>query len=539
MANRYWVGGSQDWDSTAGTKWATSSGGTGGAAVPTSSDDVFFDAASGSVTVSMSGPGTARTCKSLNFTGFTGTWAGSVGVTIYEGSLTLGAGMTRTYTGGIILSASTPGHTITSNGKTLNSLITLSGSGGGYTTTDAFNNTGNFICASTNGTFTLGGTFTLSGNLQLVLGSFSSVSYAVTVQALRSNGGSTRTLNLGSSTWTITHQSGGYILDMSSTGMTLIPGTSTIKITTSGGPGYIASLGGLTYWNLWDATTASGLTEYYGNNTFNEFKVDPGRTVRFVKDSVNTATTWAISGTSGNAVTIAGSGFASGPRAYLVKAGGDIVDLTYITYSDIAVSGGSWYAGTGSTDAGNNSGWVVRFTNPENAYADDGSFATVASPDGVLSISLSGDAGLNYSPALTKTFGGSETSEVFGAGSTELWGRSWTGDDVDDTSFRLKVATGSGVSTYKTFGFSIGSSTIVTGIEVSVNGKWDGTTFSLDHIKVKIYYGTSVVPVGPGSQAYVSDGRKNGEGPGAGTGVLAFYDQGGWKACDTGAAVAA
>ena len=42
-----------------------------------------------------------------------------------------------------------------------------------------------------------------------------------------------------------------------------------------------------------------------------------------------------------------------------------------------------------------------------------------------------------------------------------------------------------------------------------------------------------------GSIAYASNGRKNGEGAGVGTGVLVFRDASGWKACDTGAAVAA
>ena len=38
--------------------------------------------------------------------------------------------------------------------------------------------------------------------------------------------------------------------------------------------------------------------------------------------------------------------------------------------------------------------------------------------------------------------------------------------------------------------------------------------------------------------AYATNGRKNGEGAGSGTGVLVFRDGGGWKACDTGALVA-
>ena len=35
MAARYWVGGTDNWNATVGTKWATTSGGAGGAAVPT------------------------------------------------------------------------------------------------------------------------------------------------------------------------------------------------------------------------------------------------------------------------------------------------------------------------------------------------------------------------------------------------------------------------------------------------------------------------------------------------------------------------
>ena len=75
MANRYWVGGTANWDATAGTKWATTSGGAGGAAVPTSADDVFFDAASGAVTCTLTG-GYFASCLSLTCTGFTGTLAG-------------------------------------------------------------------------------------------------------------------------------------------------------------------------------------------------------------------------------------------------------------------------------------------------------------------------------------------------------------------------------------------------------------------------------------------------------------------------------
>ena len=44
MANRYWIGGSGNWSDP--SHWSTTSGGTWDASVPTSADDVFFDASS-------------------------------------------------------------------------------------------------------------------------------------------------------------------------------------------------------------------------------------------------------------------------------------------------------------------------------------------------------------------------------------------------------------------------------------------------------------------------------------------------------------
>jgi hypothetical protein len=73
MAARYWVGGTETWDGTVGSKWALTSGGAGGQAVPTSADTVFFDANSGASTVTI-GSGTAI-CATLTMTGFTGTLA--------------------------------------------------------------------------------------------------------------------------------------------------------------------------------------------------------------------------------------------------------------------------------------------------------------------------------------------------------------------------------------------------------------------------------------------------------------------------------
>jgi hypothetical protein len=91
MANRYWVGGTATWDATAGTKWASTSGGAGGQTVPTTADSVFFDANSGANTITI-GNGTCNT-GSLTLTGFTGTLAfgtNSINVASSGGTIFLG-----------------------------------------------------------------------------------------------------------------------------------------------------------------------------------------------------------------------------------------------------------------------------------------------------------------------------------------------------------------------------------------------------------------------------------------------------------------
>jgi hypothetical protein len=91
MANRYWVGGTADWDATIGLKWALTSGGVGGQLAPTTADSVFFDANSGANTITI-GNGTSN-AGSLNLTGFTGTLAfgtNSINVASSGGTIFLG-----------------------------------------------------------------------------------------------------------------------------------------------------------------------------------------------------------------------------------------------------------------------------------------------------------------------------------------------------------------------------------------------------------------------------------------------------------------
>jgi hypothetical protein len=177
MANRYWVGGTANWDGTAGTKWASTSGGAGGQAVPTSADDVFFDAAStGACAISAGNTG----AKSINCTGFTGTLSGSGAITV-SGSVTLSSGMSYSNTSQMTINAT---GTLTTAGKSLGAIV-INVPGGTVTLGDALTVTG------FNGITLTAGTFDLAG-------------FNVNTRSFNSSNSNTRAIAFGSSSISLT-----------------------------------------------------------------------------------------------------------------------------------------------------------------------------------------------------------------------------------------------------------------------------------------------------------------------------------------------
>ena len=172
MAAYFWVGGSGTWDASTTTNWASSSGGAGGAGVPTSADTVTFNSASNSpstaYTVTM---GTGAVCSNMSMTGPTTgqvTWAGTTAMSVY-GSFTLSGtgantGVSATYTGALTFAtAGTASANITTNGVTLNCPITVTttvtpgilNTVGAFTSTAAFSVTGTSRFSFGSGTVTL------------------------------------------------------------------------------------------------------------------------------------------------------------------------------------------------------------------------------------------------------------------------------------------------------------------------------------------------------------------------------------------------
>lgn len=286
MANRYWVGGTDNWNATAGTKWATTSGGAGGSAVPTSSDDVFFDASSGAVTITLTGTGN---CLNFNTTGFTGTFTINSSLNIY-GSVTLGSGMTFSGSSSSFALRTTGSSTITSNGKIFPRSVNFQGTGT-YTLLDDFTvaSTAQFLLTS--GTFDANNFNVSSGN------------YVIT-------GSTARTLTMGSGTWSSTQSTtsiGGVTWDLTNTtNLTFNAGTSTIKIDGAIPRDLTFSGGGLTYYNFWDASTGGFPITFTGDNTFNDFKVSSAdaHTVYFTTGSKQIVSTFTVSGVSGDLISL-------------------------------------------------------------------------------------------------------------------------------------------------------------------------------------------------------------------------------------------
>lgn len=243
--------------------------------MPTSADDVFFDASStGTCTISSGNTG----AKSIDCTGFTGTLAGN-SIIIVSGSVTLTAGMTFTYNGTMTLNGT---GTITSAGKTFGG-VSINGSGITVTLNDAFIS---------------------SGTITVTDGTFTTNNYNVTASSLSSNNSNTRTINLGSSTVTLSAASA--IILTSNTNLTFNAGTSSLilsgaSVIVAGGA---ASATGVTFYNVSFTSTTGTTHQITSINTFNNLTVTAPSSAGVTQVTFNSRQTingtLSTTGTAGN-----------------------------------------------------------------------------------------------------------------------------------------------------------------------------------------------------------------------------------------------
>jgi hypothetical protein len=363
--SRYWVGTTGNWSDTA--NWSDSSGGAGGFSVPTASDDVVFDASSGTGTATVD---SAAFCDDLNFTGFTGTFAGTAALSIY-GSLTLDGAMTRTFTGAINFLATATGKTITLDGETTASFVTFDGSGGGWTVQDTWSNSSSTIRLDRG---------TLDTNDQIITCS----SFIV------GSSSSTRALDLGTSTvncssWNASNTSN----------LTFTAGTSTIAVAGSSSGTTFAG-GSQTYATVTFTSTTSSSFTLSGTNTFGTLTVTgPTNKTQQVLLSGNQT----ISGT----LTIAGNSLTNrlwvrsdtlGTARTITAA---VTTLSNVDFQDITGAGAGTWSGTSIGNALGCSGitftaTVTRYGVVAGSWSDTATWSTSSGGAGGASVPLCHDA---------------------------------------------------------------------------------------------------------------------------------------------------
>lgn len=339
MATYYWVGGSGTWDNTTTTNWSLTSGGAGGAGVPTTADNVIFDSASNAtgytVTLGTKFSGTASYSTITSMTSVvtvatvtSGTLA--VGDIVYIGSQLFritsfgtGAGGTGTYNCSVLrgtnssgkattnsyscssscfdFTASAPASgtitftsstglfaevagsfTLNTGSTTSGPYIVTTGTSTHTITTNSISMSFFYLCGT--GTYTLGSSFNVVSYLYFSLGTFTTNNYALTSGAFDQDSSGTRTINLGSSTVTISNASypiGSSPLTVGfGTNVTFNAGTSQVNFT--GSSCFYFTFGNKTWYNFSltsttiNAQTNGGVNLSYSTAdapTFNNFSI--------------------------------------------------------------------------------------------------------------------------------------------------------------------------------------------------------------------------------------------------------------------------
>ena len=327
MANFYWYGGTGNWSDYT-NHWSANSGNSPSspkANAPTSADNCYFDVNSFTGASQIVTVDATANCKDMDWTGVTNTPQLAGGPTLF-GDVTMSANMTMNSSGGTLNVCGADSH-LTTNGLNVQFDIVV-WAGGKLTLSDNLitNNRISLYVRQTGILDTNGKTFT--------------------GKSVKIDQTGATTLTLGSSTLNL---SDGWYYTGSN--LTLTANTATINIT---GTGAFTGGGATTYYNVNLNGTAHTIS---GSNTFSNltFKADTTQTITFTDGTTQTVTTPVITGSSGKVKTLQGSSTAGWN---IIKSGGGLVSLNYMSISYSKATPAFWQAGANSTNGGNNSGWL-------------------------------------------------------------------------------------------------------------------------------------------------------------------------------------
>lgn len=361
--NRYWVGGTGSWTQTA--HWSLTSGGAGGASVPTSSDNVIINTASGSsFIITYDGSPTFNNLVSTGSNNFVLFGSASVTVTVL-GSLEIGATTSHTFGGTYNFASSNTGNTITLNnvGNSTAARLLFSGSGT-WTFLTNINNSNNII-EQNNGTL-------IANNKTIVAKEYKSVLNVL------------HNLDITNSTLNLTQYFTG------SPSLNFIGTNSVINFTSN--ISELRSCIGVSF-NMINFTATSNVATNYGkvdntndnctfakirfnhhgfvlgNHMIDTISIFSGKTLSLGANNTQHINNFSINGSCLYSFTTLQSTLA-GTRATISNMGTS-VDLDHMNIRDINAIGGATYTSYNTNDLGNNLGWNIQ--NGRNLYWVGGS----------------------------------------------------------------------------------------------------------------------------------------------------------------------
>lgn len=335
----FWVGGNGNWDNTA--RWSTSSGGSGGAGIPTSLDAVIFNSASGASSYIATFNATARFNSLTVSPPASGTLTLAGTANIYaHGSITLPAsGLSWAHTGNIFLTGTGAGKTLTTNGISFTNIAALTVDGLG--------------CE-----WTLGSALTVgTRNLWVTSGQISLGAFSLSCGMLASlSASSPRTINLGSAACTLFGGVSFGTIPSTAHGLSFIAGSSQITLPSAG----VGTFDGndVAFNDVSITSTSTSSVTISGANSFGNLTVSPPsggvKPIGFNANQTISGTLTLTPGANPTTRTFLRSGTIGVTRTLTCAA---VASLTDIDFRDIVIAGAAApVSGTRLGDCKGNSG---------------------------------------------------------------------------------------------------------------------------------------------------------------------------------------
>jgi hypothetical protein len=342
----YWIGVPTNWFTLA--RWSLSSGGAAASTVPLAQDDCKIDSNSGVTASGTFSTGLRFMGRNIDFTGM----PNAATTTFAQGGFNPAIGGSLTWASGMALTASSAGAWNFSIGSRS---VTLTNNGVTYPA-----NWSN-RCGGSGGTFNIADDLTMNANTTFTFdgGTLNAGTANVTVGVFSSNNANTRTLNMGSGTWTISGTSGQVWNYGVTTGLTHNGGTAPLIFSDTGASQkqMNSGSGSRTWYSIQVASSSGGLLFNNANFICTNLTISAPNTITVVTGQTITVTgTLTLVGSAGNVISILST---TGGTPFTFSKASGVVNADYVSLKDSTASGGAaFFAGPNSTNVSGNTGWT-------------------------------------------------------------------------------------------------------------------------------------------------------------------------------------